>query len=196
MTYLVQPTLPFYCPGITPVPDNCSLPFQILTTADYLIDHSCSGDFALTWRLYVSLYAIRDAIVSRNPRWNSITFQISDTLPDRQFNGETFPNVWNGYTNEVVSANYIIIGTRVRSTRWPIMFCYCLFFFYIFFFYSPFVLRNYSTDSHQIFRNCVFWCSLNNPIVLKFFWRHLAEKIAKNSKNLVKISWVDSDFWQ
>ena len=37
------------------------------------------------------------------------------------------------------------------------------------FFHSPFVLRNYSTDSHKIFRNCVFWCSLNNPVVLKFF---------------------------
>ena len=68
--------------------------------------------------------------------------------------------------------------------------------FFYFFFYSPFVLRNYSTDSHQIFRNCVFWCSLNNPVVLKFFWRHLAEKNAKNSENLVKISRVDSDFWQ
>ena len=69
-------------------------------------------------------------------------------------------------------------------------------FFYFLFFYSPFVLRNYSTDSHQIFRNCVFWFSLNNPVVLKFFWRHLAEKNAKNSENLVKISRVDSDFWQ
>ena len=34
------------------------------------------------------------------------------------------------------------------------------------FLYSPFVLRNYSTDSHQIFRNCVVWSSLNNPVVL------------------------------
>ena len=64
------------------------------------------------------------------------------------------------------------------------------------FFNSPFVLRNYSTDSHKIFRNCVFQCRLNNPVVLKFFGRHLAEKNAKNSENLVKISWVDSDFWQ
>ena len=31
------------------------------------------------------------------------------------------------------------------------MFVFCLFFV---FFYSPFVLRNYSTDSHQIFRDC------------------------------------------
>ena len=31
-----------------------------------------------------------------------------------------------------------------------------LFFIYFFIFYSPFVLRNYSTDSHKIFRNCVF----------------------------------------
>ena len=42
-------------------------------------------------------------------------------------------------------------------------------FFFFFFFYSPFVLKNNKTDSHQIFRNCVFWCSLKNPIVLKFF---------------------------
>ena len=48
----------------------------------------------------------------------------------------------------------------------PIMFSYGLF---LFFFYSPFVLRNYSTYSHQIFMDCVFWCSLNNPVVLKFF---------------------------
>ena len=68
--------------------------------------------------------------------------------------------------------------------------------FFFFFFYSTFVLRNYSTDSHQIFRDCVFWCSLDNPVVLKFFQRHLAEKNAKNSKNLLKISRVDSDFWQ
>ena len=74
----------------------------------------------------------------------------------------------------------------------PIMFYLCLFFFS--FFYSTLVLRNYRTDSHQIFRNCVFWCSLNNPVVLKFFGRHLAEKNAKNSENLVKISRVDSDF--
>ena len=74
------------------------------------------------------------------------------------------------------------------------MFYFCLFFiFFIFFYYSPFVLRNYPTDSHQIFRNCVFWCSLNNPVVLTFFGRHLAEKNTKNSENLVKISRVDSD---
>ena len=29
-------------------------------------------------------------------------------------------------------------------------------FILFYFFYSPFVLRNYSTDSHKIFRNCVF----------------------------------------
>ena len=31
-----------------------------------------------------------------------------------------------------------------------------IFFYFFLFFYSPFVLRNYSTDSHKIFRNCVF----------------------------------------
>ena len=29
-------------------------------------------------------------------------------------------------------------------------------FYFFFFFYSTLVLRNYRTDSHQIFRNCVF----------------------------------------
>ena len=77
----------------------------------------------------------------------------------------------------------------------PIMFYLCLF-IYFYFCYSTLVLRNYRTESHQIFRNCVFWCSSNNPVVLKFFRRHLAEKNAKNSENLVKISRVDSDFWQ
>ena len=63
------------------------------------------------------------------------------------------------------------------------MFCYGLFYLFLFFiFYSTFVLRNYPTDSHKIFRNCVFWCSLNNPVLLKFFWRHLAEKNAKTAK--------------
>ena len=60
------------------------------------------------------------------------------------------------------------------------------FFIFFFFFYSPFVLRNYSTDSHQILRNCVFWCSSNNPIVLKFFWRHLADKPPKTAKTWSK----------
>ena len=54
-----------------------------------------------------------------------------------------------------------------------------LLFIFLFF---PFVLRNYSTDSHPIFRDCVFWCSLNNPVVLKFFWLHLEQKNAKNAK--------------
>ena len=31
-----------------------------------------------------------------------------------------------------------------------------LFIFLFLFFYSTLVLRNYRTDSHQIFRNCVF----------------------------------------
>ena len=63
-------------------------------------------------------------------------------------------------------------------------------------YHHRFVLRNYSTDSHQISRNCVFWSSLNNLVVLKFFWHYLAEKNANNSENFVKISRVDSDFWQ
>ena len=62
--------------------------------------------------------------------------------------------------------------------------------FIYFIFYSPFVLRNYSTDFCNIFRNCVFWYSLNNPVVLNLFWRHLAEINAKNSQNLLKISRV------
>ena len=98
------------------------------------------------------------------------------------------PSIMQLFTTQLLSA-------ALRSNA-PIMFYLCLFFLFFLFFYSPFVLRNYSTDSHQIFRNCVFWCSLNNPIVFKFFGRHFAEKNAKNSENLVKISRVDSDFWQ
>ena len=55
----------------------------------------------------------------------------------------------------------------------------------VYFFYSPFTLRNYSTDFRKMFRNCLFWCSLNqgcniktglnNPVVLKLFRRHLVE---------------------
>ena len=71
-----------------------------------------------------------------------------------------------------------------------------LFIYFYLFFYFPFILKNYSTDSHQIFRNCVFWCSLNNPVVLQFFWHHLAKKNVKNTEKFVEISRVDSDFWQ
>ena len=58
---------------------------------------------------------------------------------------------------------------------------YVFLLFILFIFNSPFMLRNYSTDFRKIFRNSVFWCSLNNPVVLKFVWRHLAEINAKNS---------------
>ena len=43
------------------------------------------------------------------------------------------------------------LSAALRSNA-PIMFYVGL----LFFFYSPFVLRNYSTDSHKISRNCVF----------------------------------------
>ena len=54
---------------------------------------------------------------------------------------------------------------------------------FIFFknFYSSFVLRNYKTNFQKNFKNCVFWCSLNNPVVLNLFWRHLAEINAKKT---------------
>ena len=107
-----------------------------------------------------------------------------------------YGTVWYIYVKTINRRTTVIFYYRHPCVATePIMFCFCLFIF-IFIFYSPFVLRNYPTDFHQIFRNCVFWCSLNNSIVLKFFWRHLAEKNAKNSKNLLKISRVDSDFWQ
>ena len=91
---------------------------------------------------------------------------------------------------------FISIGTRVRSTKVAdyvlLQFIFYLFFF--FFFYSTFVLRNYSTDSHKIFRDCVFWCSLNNPIVLNSSDAISRRKTPKNSENFFEISWVDSDF--
>ena len=87
------------------------------------------------------------------------------------------------------TASAVYISAPVRSNA-VADYVLPLFIFFIFF-YSPFVLRNYSTDSHKISRDCVIWCSLSNPLLLKFFWRHLAEKIAKNSESFVKISWVD-----
>ena len=70
-----------------------------------------------------------------------------------------------------------------------------LLFIYLFFIFFLFTVRSQKLlDYHNIFKDYVFWCSSNSPIVLKFFWRHLAEINAKNSQNLVKISWVDSDF--
>ena len=71
-----------------------------------------------------------------------------------------------------------------------------LFIFIYLFFYSTFVLRNYSTDFHQIFRNCVFWCSLNNPVVLKLFWCHLKRKktakICSKFQGLTQIFYYNS----
>ena len=63
------------------------------------------------------------------------------------------------------------------------MFYYGLFLF-LFFFIHRLFSETTRPIPHQIFRNCVFWCSLNNPIVLKFFWRYLAEK---NSLKTAKI---------
>ena len=69
-----------------------------------------------------------------------------------------------------INFSIVLLSAPLRSKGGRLCFATVyLFFFYLFFFYSPFVLRNYSTDSHLIFRNCVFWCSLSNPVVLKFF---------------------------
>ena len=48
-----------------------------------------------------------------------------------------------------------------------------------------FFIHNHSTDFRKIFRNCVFWCNLNQgcntktglnkPVVLKLFRRYLVE---------------------
>ena len=77
----------------------------------------------------------------------------------------------------------VLLSAPLRSNGADyVLLLFILFFFNLFIFYSPFVLRNYPTDFHQIFRNCIFWCSLNNPVVLKFFWRHLAKKTPKTAK--------------
>ena len=45
---------------------------------------------------------------------------------------------------------------------------YYYYYYYLFyiFLYSPFVLRNYSTDFHQISSNCVFWCDLTMTMTM------------------------------
>ena len=82
----------------------------------------------------------------------------------RNFGERQLKKITNFKGNFRANLAYIIIGT-LRSNGVD----YVLLLFIFLIFYSPFVLRNYSTDSRQIFRNCVFWCSLNNPVVLKFF---------------------------
>ena len=84
-------------------------------------------------------------------------------------------SLWCHYFHRFLSA-------ALRSKAADYVFATVYFLFFYLFFNSPFVLRNYPTDSHKIFRNCVFWCSLNNPVVLKFIWRHLAEKTPKTAK--------------
>ena len=101
-----------------------------------------------------------------------------------------FFRFWSDFTNVWMK---LLLSAALRSNAADYVLPLFIYLFF-YFFYSTLVLRNYRTDSHQIFRNCVFWCSLNNPVVLKFFGRHLAEKNAKNSENLVKILGVDNNF--
>ena len=58
---------------------------------------------------------------------------------------------------------------------------------------------NYTTDFCQIFKNCVFWCSLNNSVVSKLFWYHVAEinakkqpKFAQNFKGWLRFLTITS----
>jgi hypothetical protein len=96
--------------------------------------------------------------------------------------------IFRGYTIRSIPVSWGLINNYRHPcvATEPIMFCYGLFLFFLFF-YSPFVLRNYPTDSHQIFRNCVFWCSLNNPVVSKFFWRHRCRYGDKRELRVVHI---------
>ena len=55
----------------------------------------------------------------------------------------------NSENLELKIARAILLYRHPCVATEPIIFYLCLFF------YSPFVLRNYSTDSHQIFRDCV-----------------------------------------
>ena len=64
----------------------------------------------------------------------------------------------------------LFLSAALRSKA-PIMFYLCL--FYLFIFFNFFIHRSFSETTRpiltKIFRNCIFWCSLNNAVVLKFF---------------------------
>ena len=77
------------------------------------------------------------------------------------------------------------------------------FIFFIFFFYSTLVLKNYRTDFHQIFRNCVFWCSLNNPVVFKILRtpsrgekRQKQRKFGQNFTGWLRFLTITSKQWK
>ena len=57
-----------------------------------------------------------------------------------------------------------VLSAPLRSNGVWLLFSFCLIF------YSPFRLRNYLTDFCNIFRKCIFWCSLNQGFNIKHVW--------------------------
>ena len=107
----LKTTLPFICP---PSSTACGLSYSILTNTDYVVAYpGCSGGFLETdWkpsesRAYnqyttIQLLAIRTPFVS--PYWRSSFLQITTpVLPNKTIAGESYPNIWSGYSNNVVS---------------------------------------------------------------------------------------------
>ena len=76
---------------------------------------------------------------------------------------------------------HAFVSASLRIATEPIMFCFCLFYFN--FFHSPFDLRNYSTDSHHNFRNCVW-----NHVLVSVLWYHVTNIPPVRMENILRIS--------
>ena len=124
-TISLRSTLPFICP---PSSTACSLSYSILTNTDYVVAYpGCSGGFLNTdWkpsesRAYnqytmIQLLAIRTPFVSLN--WRSSSLQIATpVLPNKSIAGESYPNIWSGYTNNVVSDKHIGLQVFLISDK-------------------------------------------------------------------------------
>ena len=107
----LRSTLPVIC---APPTSTCGLNYEIRTNDEYVVlNPDYAGKFQnLDWkpaesRAYtqltaVQLYIVRDLFVS--PYFKPSLLQIkTPPLPYKTVAGETYPNIWSGYTNNLAS---------------------------------------------------------------------------------------------
>ena len=114
-TISLRSTLPFICPSSSTA---CSLSYSILTNTDYVVAYpGCSGGFLNTdWkpsesRAYnqytsIQLLAVRTPFVSPYARYSLLQIA-TPVLPNKTIAGESYPNIWSGYTNNAVIDIYV-----------------------------------------------------------------------------------------
>ena len=112
-------------------------------------------------------------------------FNVSDIYSGGSRSSSRRGRFLGGRISRVIFRTWIMMLILYRHPSEAKVSDYC--FPSVYFFYSPFMLRNYSTDFRKIFRNIIVYsgvvlnprCNiktgLNYPIVLKLFRRHLVE---------------------